>query len=267
MINALFVVITTIIVFILLYVSKLIIKIVTVLGLNKYFTNRPLFKSIFYMMILGILSTAFLFGISFPFTERTGFHTDYLDFTLFASGIYCVSILIILLVEIFLYKLIRKKAPHIPYSVMEDDFDYGIYYKVVSSKKNIIYWLIYRWLIPGIVKEILFRGIVISILDVAIKGYFDLIVFHLGFSVIIAQIIYHITHIKIHLRPFYIKISLLEQIRLILIGIPAGILYWYTGSLIGPIIMHCFYSGISAVLYLIVEDREKIIGGKKNAQK
>ncbi len=260
MINALFVVVTTVIVFILLYVSRLIIKIITVLGLNKYFTNRPLLKSISYILILGILSTAFLFGISFPFTERTGFHTDYIDFTLFAGGIYCIAILIILLAFVFLYKLIWKKAPHIPYSVMEDDFDYGIYYKVVSSKKNIIYWLIYRWTLPGVVKEILFRGIVISILDVAIKGYFDLIVFHLGYSVIIAQVIYHITHIKIHLRPFYIKFSGLEQARLLLIGIPAGILYWYTGSLIGPIIMHCFYSGISAVIYLLVEDRKKITG-------
>lgn len=256
MVNILFIISALILVYLMNYLSRIIISILSSIGLKQRFSEHPLQKSILYMLILGILSTIFLFGISFPFTSRTGFNIDNIELSLTVSLVYCPLILIVLFLFVIIYKKIGKYPPYVPYSVFED-FDYEPYYKLSKSKKTRHHWLIYRWLIPGAAKEILFRGVILTILDFGIKGYINIFnLFNLSYSVIIAQIIYHLAHIRIRFKPFHIKVSYLEQLSLLIIGLVSGVLYYYSQSLIGPIIIHSFYSGISAILYTLFRKKK-----------
>ncbi len=257
MINAVFVIIALAVVYLITNLSNLIMKIASDLKFAEHFSKHPIEKTILHMLVLGALSIVFLFFISFPFTARTGFNTDNLDVSLRMSFIFCLFILVFLILVMYLYRKIKGDAPTVPYSLLEDEVEHDTYDKVRKSKKRLIYWLIYRWTVPGVVMEVLFRGIVFTIVDWAIKGYFDFGLFHFSYSVIITQIIYHISHVKVKLKPFKISASLWEHIGLIPLGLTTSIAYYYTQSLIGPIIMHCFYSGVSAVLYILFTDKDK----------
>jgi membrane protease YdiL (CAAX protease family) len=257
MINALFVIIALAVVYLITNLSNLIMKIASDLKFASHFSRHPIEKTILHMLVLGALSLMFLFFISFPFTARTGFNTDNLDVSLRMSFVFCMFILIFLLLVMFFYKKAKGDAPTVPYSLLEDEVEGDTYAKVRKSHKTIIYWLVYRWLVPGVVMEVLFRGIVFTIVDWAIKGYLDLGVFHLSYSVIITQIIYHLSHVKVKTKPFRLEASLWEHVGLIPLGLFTSITYYYTDSLIGPIIMHSFYSGMSAVLYVLFTDKDK----------
>ncbi|MFW5799326.1 MAG: type II CAAX prenyl endopeptidase Rce1 family protein [Spirochaetota bacterium] len=256
MINIIFIIIALIIIYLITYLSRYLLFIAEGLGLKKLFKKSPLLRSVSYMLILGIVSTAFQFAISFPFTSKTGFNIENIDFSLYISAIYCVFIFVLINIFMFIYKKITGRVSFLPYSVLED-FEYEPYYDLSESKCTRIMWVIYRWIVPPYVKEVLFRGIVLTVLDVVIKGYFDLYFFQLGYSVIFAQIIYHLAHIRIvRFRPLKIKVSLMEQLRLIPLGLVAGVLYYYTGSLMGPLIIHSFHSGVSAILYIIFRKKQ-----------
>ncbi|WP_018921581.1 CPBP family intramembrane glutamic endopeptidase [Salsuginibacillus kocurii] len=86
-------------------------------------------------------------------------------------------------------------------------------------------------LAPGVIEEFLFRGV--------IMGSFMLMM-PASFALIISTVIFFSLHI-----PQY-KGSPLMHLSVFLMGLLLGSLYWYTGSLIAPIIAHSLYNGVLA---------------------
>jgi hypothetical protein len=249
MIDVLFIIISFVVTFFVILFSKLTVKIISRIGKNNKISKSPLLRNALFKIIIGILSFSFLIGISFPFLSRVGFNFDNIQLSFVVVGLFFAFMLVAFLF-IFLVLRHNKKgySIFIRSSFEEDFFDLELNNLQTPNK---ILWLLYRWLISGIMIEVLFRGLVMGILDIFEEHYFDLTIIKLPLTVLIAQIIYHLFYIRLSFKPFRIVIYPFEQICILFVGLTSGLLFWYTQSLFGSFLIGSLYSGLSATFYIL----------------
>jgi len=115
--------------------------------------------------------------------------------------------------------------------------------------RNVIGTLAFQLLLSGSSEEPLFRGLVMTAMLVAWARVFYSERALGGWAVAGSTLVFMFDHVNFSLAPFAVThVNLLQQATLLTFGVFYGVVFWRTGSLVGPIVAH----GVLNVIITVV---------------
>ncbi len=104
-------------------------------------------------------------------------------------------------------------------------------------------------LVIGTCEEPLFRGLVMTVLGKYWRGTYRIADVEIPSVAIVATIFFLLAHISFTFSPFTMThVSLYQQFCIFVLGLYWAVVFYRTGSLLGPIITHNYTNGISSVV-------------------
>ena len=104
-------------------------------------------------------------------------------------------------------------------------------------------------LVIGTCEEPLFRGLVMTVLGKYWRGTYRIAAVEIPSVAIVATIFFLLAHISFTFSPFTMThVSLYQQLCIFVLGLYWAVVFYRTGSLLGPIVMHNYANGLSSVV-------------------
>jgi membrane protease YdiL (CAAX protease family) len=113
------------------------------------------------------------------------------------------------------------------------------------TSTNVVAWLAFAWLMPGLSEETLFRGLMHSYLRRSLPRVWCWRQLEIPMAGCVTALIFTLAHVNFTFIPFrLIHADALQLITAFVLGIYYSIVYHGTGSLLNPILAHNFTDGI-----------------------